>query len=293
VVTRVEDDNGGSPPSLVPRPDPTDLTTAQLNREIARVEEATDDSFENLREYIVTRLEAQAREHQVYTETDEASRRVLRDKAEADLAAVRDRLDAAITCADDAGVARHEFVRAEVDHLCVLTAQRFDAEDRRADLLSRLYDERRDNQKEALTAALAAADRAVAKTEERTDKQIEAIRALIDGAVRPLTDQLAALTSRFERQVGTAAGSVVGADQALLIEQRRQDREDKAEDRAQAREDRADAREDVAEKRRQDREDRIAGAKAESRRTMLVVAGIAATLFTAIATIVVTIAVFG
>lgn len=272
--THVDDDNGGSPPGLVPRPDPTDLTTAAINREINRVEEATDDSFENLREYIVTRIEAQAKEHQVYTETDEQSRRVLRDKAEADLAAVRDRLDAAIDCTDDAGVARHEFVRAEVDHLCILTAQRFDAEDKRADLLARLYDERRDNQKEALTAALAAADRAVAKTEERTDKQIEAIRALIDGAVRPLTDQLAALTSRFERQVGNAAGSLTGADQATSIEAARL-----------AREDRQQAREDAAEARRQDREDKIAAGKAEFRRNMLTVFGIAAGFIAAFGTV--------
>ncbi len=264
MVTHTEVDNGGSPPGLVPRPDPTDRTTEQLTREITRVEEATDDSFENLREYIVTRIEAQAHEHAAYTESSEASRRVLRDKAEADLAALRERLDTATVGANDASIARAGAVRAEVEHLRVLTAQRFDDEDKRSVLLSRLYDERRDNQKEALTAALAAADRAVAKTEERTDKQIEAIRALIDGAVRPLTDQLSALTSRFERQAGSAAGSVVGADQALLIEQRRQDREDQIETR------------------RQDREDKAVAAKAQAHMVMVYVAGIVAALIGAV-----------
>lgn len=189
-----QNESGRTMPGLVPRPDPTLLTTQQLLRELGLLRDELTREIGHIRDGAATRMNA---------------------------------MDAATTLQLDALQEVRPQTQRQIGHLKELLEEKFAS-------VYRMFDERdvRTNQaseasKQALDAALAAAKElvnaqaiasgaAAEKAELSTIKQIDQIGLRID-ALREAQDQrIVELKERIDRGEGTMIGQAGSRDQTRL-----------------------------------------------------------------------------
>jgi ribosome-associated translation inhibitor RaiA len=182
-------------PHNVPIPDPTLLTTVQLNREIAA-----------LREVLETRLAGMDR-----------ATALIATELEKLTAEFRDRLDHQRADRDDQLAALREFLLGQMEVVRRVGEERFGAVAIRFEERDLRTQEAATQSRISLDAALAAAKEAVyeqnkanaaaiGKSEAATEKQINALVASIDAARDSLARQITDLKERLDRGEGKSQG---------------------------------------------------------------------------------------
>lgn len=182
-------------PHNVPIPDPTLLTTMQLNREIAA-----------LREVLETRLAGMDRATELLA--DDLARLTTEFK---------DRLDHQRADRDDQMAALREFLLGQLEVVRRVGEERFSAVAIRFEERDLRTQEAATQSRISLDAALAAAKEAVyeqnkanaaaiGKSEAATEKQINALVASIDAARDSLARQITDLKERLDRGEGKSQG---------------------------------------------------------------------------------------
>jgi hypothetical protein len=182
-------------PHNVPIPDPTLLTTVQLNREIAA-----------LREVLETRLAGMDR-----------ATALIATELEKLTAEFRDRLDHQRADRDDQMAALREFLLGQLEVVRRVGEERFSAVAIRFEERDLRTQEAATQSRISLDAALAAAKEAVyeqnkanaaaiGKSEAATEKQINALVASIDAARDSLARQITDLKERLDRGEGKSQG---------------------------------------------------------------------------------------
>jgi len=173
---------------LVPRPDPTRLTTAALEREI-----------EHLRELLTSQINDVARDFDGFMKNHEQKH--------------VDAVDLAIQGITELFI---EKLRGVADKFPPIQRQ-FDERDERTRLAFDAADKAvaaaLAAQEKAVTAAMAAQEKAVAKSEIATAKQIELLQMQFDTSIKAIQGQLFDVKERIARDVGKG----VGLGQAWVI----------------------------------------------------------------------------
>jgi len=196
-----------------PRPDPTKLTTEQLNREI-----------DALRETLLTRIA-----HNV--EIIELRTTNLQDELDRRLVALNTYLETESKCQTDVADRRFENIEAKLvdrltEHATALTdlKQLIDSRFKMAD--DRAAEQKQDTKiavdaaflaaRDAVSAQAESSSRAIEKQELSTSKQIDAIQGLITTTVAGLSQQITDLKERVDRSEGGANGERAGTSFAMV-----------------------------------------------------------------------------
>lgn len=187
--------------TMVPQPDPTVLTTAQLTREIANARELIESKVSGSTALLAARIDAHDREA--------SHDRLITDRhIDAAVAGVKDLIETRLLALDKAIVLTEEQGRKWIEKLQLLLEEQIHSSESKTETLDRVVQTRLAGSETALTAAMTAADKVTQEIKTNFGAVMNETKAGMTKQIDTLKESIDDLKGRLDRGEGVSRGAV-------------------------------------------------------------------------------------